>query len=142
MGAATAQTTQAILDILGVAVTRSGNVLTINTVDVGIAEACNGLRMVFTLCLVSFAFAFGSPLRRPVQVLIIVATPAFAILCNVVRLAPTVWLYGTTPTGFADGFHEISGWVMLVVAFLMLYGTTKLLERADVPVTHFKLAYE
>src|SRR5689334_4605702 len=45
---ATAQSTQVVCDLLGIYVSRAGNLLSINGVDVTIAEACNGMRMVIT----------------------------------------------------------------------------------------------
>jgi exosortase len=138
----TAEVTQRVFEILGVAVERSGNMLSINGVDVQIAEACNGLRMVFALVLVSFAFAFGNPLRPYARILVLAAAPLSAILCNVVRLVPTVWLFGNQSRGFAEGFHDLSAWVMLLISFLILMGIIRLLRWALVPITRYTLAYD
>ena len=138
----TAQVTQTLLEVLGWPTELSGNVLRINGQEVGIAEACNGLRMVFALVLVSFAFAFGTPLRTYVRLIVMAISPLSAILCNVVRLIPTVWFYGYTTTEVGNQFHAISGWVMLAVAFLILMGVIRLLQWALVPVTHYTLAYD
>lgn len=145
-----AQTTKAVFDLLGVEVNQAGNLLTINGKEVAIAEACNGLRMVFALVLVSFAFAFGTPLRTFVRLLIIVASPVSALVCNVIRMVPTVWLYGMSGTTWfgvetsviADAFHDLAGWVMLVVAFLLLMGIIRILQWALIPVTPYMLAYD
>jgi exosortase len=137
---ATAQVTQVLFDLGGLPVERSGNMLSINGTAVEIAEACNGLRMVFALVLVSYGFAFGEPLRNYVRVLIVVASPLSAILCNVVRMLPTLWLYGYGPRTVADGFHSVAGWVMLALAFMMLMGIIRLLRWAYIPVAHYTLA--
>jgi exosortase len=137
----TAQATQVMLDILGVDAARTGNVLVINEVRVAIAEACNGLRMVFALTLVSFAFAYGTPLRESVRVVIIVLSPVSAILCNVVRLVPTVWMYGRFEADTAETFHDVTGWIMLPLAFLLLLGIIRALRWALIPVQRFTLAY-
>lgn len=139
---ATAMATQFVFDFLNADVERIGNVLSINGVNVAIAEACNGMRMVFALVLVSFAFAFGTPLRMYVRVLILVASPVSAIVCNVIRLVPTIWLYGYYPAGVADNFHDISGWLMLPVAFMALLTIIRLLRWALIPVSHYTLAYD
>jgi exosortase len=137
---ATAVVTQSIFDVLGEPVERSGNQLSINDQAVSIVEACNGMRMVFALVLVSYAFAFGEPLRNYVRWLILAASPLSAILCNVIRMVPTLWLYGYGNKKFADNFHDVAGWVMLVVAFLLLMSITRLLRWALIPVTHYALA--
>jgi exosortase len=134
--------TQNACEFFGIMSDRSANVLTVNGHDVQIAEACNGLRMVFALTLVSFAFAFGTPLRGYVRTMILVASPVCAIVCNVIRLVPTVWMYGFWPESMADDFHSISGWIMLPIAFLILLGIIRLLRWALVPVTIYTLAYD
>jgi exosortase len=140
--AATAEVTRQVFEVFAVPVERSGNTLNINGKDVAIAEACNGMRMTFALGLVSYAFAFGNPLRNYVRFIVVALSPVFAILCNVVRLLPTVWIYGNHSENLGNYFHDVSGWVMLFVAFLMLMGVMRLLRWALVPVTKFTLAYD
>jgi len=136
----TAQISQVLLETLGIDVERSGNLLSINGIPVSIAEACNGLRMVFALILVSYAFGFGLPLRNFVRFLILLASPLAAIGCNVLRILPTVWLYGYHSNSIATKFHDYSGWVMLPLAFALLYGIIQTLRWALIPVTRFTLA--
>lgn len=139
---ATALVTQNLLEVFGMPITRSGSLLSINGVDIGIAEACNGLRMVFALVLVSYGFAFGTPLRMPVRILIVAASPISAIICNVIRLVPTVWLYGYQGQEIGKLFHDVSGWAMLGLAFLMLVGLLQLLKWALIPVVPYTLAQD
>jgi len=136
----TAQISQALLETVGMDVERSGNLISVNGVPVSIAEACNGLRMVFALILVSYAFSFGLPLRNFVRVLVLLASPLAAILCNVVRIVPTAWLYGYHSKAMAGQFHDYSGWIMLPVAFGLLYGIIRIMKWALIPVTRFTLA--
>ena len=127
---ATASATQSLCDLLGIHVDRAGNLLTINGVDVTVAEACNGMRMILTLVLVCYAIAFALPLRAYVRFLLLAASPLVAIVANVVRLVPTVWLFGNASAETAETFHVVGGWVMTVVAFLFLMGFFRLLQRA------------
>lgn len=139
---ATASVTQAIFEVAGLPIERSGNLLTINGVDVAVAEACNGMRMVFALVLVSYAFAFSLPLRHFVRAAVLVASPLAAILCNVLRLVPTIWLYGYSSKDIANQFHDIGGWLMLPVAFGLLLGIIRMLRWALIPVGRFNLAVQ
>jgi exosortase len=139
---ATASVSQAVFEIAGMPIERSGNLLTINGVDVAVAEACNGMRMVFALVLVSYAFAFSLPLRQSVRVVVLAASPLAAILCNVLRLIPTIWLYGNASGEVADRFHDVAGWLMLPVAFGLLLGIVRLLRWALIPVGRFNLAIQ
>jgi exosortase len=139
--AALTQVTHEVCQLLGMAVERSGNHLWCNGVEVEIAEACNGMRMVFALVMVSFAFAFGTPLRWYVRLLVVAASPVSAIFCNLVRLVPTVWLFGYHPR-VAEPFHDYSGWFMLPLAFLLLMAIVRLLRWALLPIAKFTLAYD
>ena len=138
---ATAGVTTTLLETMGFYVERSGNLVNINDMPVAVAEACNGMRMVFALVLVSYAFAFSVPLRNSVRLMVLMLSPVAAIACNVLRLVPTVILYGSElPRSIADGFHDIAGWLMLPLAFLMLLGITRALRWAMIPTYRFTLA--
>lgn len=131
---ATAASTAAIYHAFAVDIVRNGNVLRFNGMDIAVAEACNGMRMVFALLLVTYAVAFISPLRAWVRVLVLLLSPVFAIACNVIRLLPTVWLYGYYPETIGPVFHQVGGWVMIGVAWAMVAGFINLLHWADIPV--------
>jgi exosortase len=138
----TARATQVVCELTGLPIDRSGNLLRVNGIDVAIGEACNGMRMTFALVLVSFAFAMTTPLNGYVRVLVVLLSPLSAVVANVIRLVPTVWVYGHFESTVAEKFHDISGWLMLFAAFLTLLGTIRLLRWLAVPVTPFALAYD
>ena len=137
-----ASATATWFQFVGVPVARFGNVLSLNSHDVAITEACNGMRMAFSLTAVVYAFAFGMPMRGYVRALLLLACPICALICNVFRLIPTVWVYANWSGRTADLFHDLSGWVMLAVAFLLLLGVLRILRWAMVPVTQYSLAYD
>jgi exosortase len=130
---ATAQATQFIGDVIGMSVERAGSLLSINGVDVTVAEACNGMRMVLTLFMVCYTVAFTIPLRRSVRILFLIASPLVAIIFNVARLVPTLWMFGHRSIDAAQTFHTVSGWVMSILAFLLLMGLCRVLERTTRP---------
>ncbi len=138
----TAQAAQTGLEICGVETEISGNTLRINGQPVTMAEGCNGMRMVFPLILVTYAFCFALPLRNAVRFLILLASPLVALFCNVMRTLPTIWLYGRygSHDSIPNTFHEYAGWAMTVVAFLVLLGIIKVLKWAMLPLTRFPLA--
>lgn len=137
---ASAQATEFLLDIFAVPVARSGNLLTINGYDVAVAEACNGMRMVAALALVSFAFVFSVPMRTSVRILILLISPLIALIVNVIRLIPTVLMYGYSSEDRAQLFHDISGWAMLVLAIGMLWSFLGLLRWLEVPINPIPLS--
>jgi len=130
----TAYLTEISCQVLGIDVVRRGNVLNINGIDVAVAEACNGMRMIITLLLVTYVYAFITPLRSYVRAIILVAGAPVAVACNVIRLVPTVWVFGHASHTFAERFHDITGWLMIGVAFLLLIGCVRMLRWLTLPV--------
>ena len=116
----TATIVEQIFRAFGEPVGRQGNSLTINGKPVLIAEACNGMRMVFTLILVCWLFAFVTPMKNWVRWMIILLSPITALVCNVIRLIPTVLMYGYSSEKSAEAFHDYSGWAMVPIAFFVL----------------------
>lgn len=138
----TARFSSWFLSLFGVETQVSGALMMINGQRVMIAEACNGMRMVLPLLLIAYGFAFGLPLRTSVRVMIILASPAVALACNVIRVIPLVWLQGQgeLARSWGERLHEQSGWIMLPLAFLVLLGIIRLLKWAMVPVYRYPLA--
>ncbi|UYV11703.1 MAG: exosortase/archaeosortase family protein [Phycisphaera sp.] len=131
---ASASITEWLMDLIGQPVIRMGNVLQINGVDVAVAEACNGMRMVVALALVAYAFAFSMPLRPWARIAILALSPLVALLANVLRLGPTVLFYGHTDREVADFAHDVSGWAVLLVALGVLWGSVALCRWLEVPI--------
>jgi len=132
--------THAMLELMGISAVKTGNVIIINGEQVAVGEACNGMRMVFALTLVVYAFAFGTALKAGTRVLLIALSPMIAIICNVIRLVPTSLIFGYGDIEMAERFHDISGWVMLPVALLMLLGVLRGVRWLEFPVTSYRLA--
>jgi exosortase len=132
--------THATLELIGISTIKSGNVLVINGEQVAVGEACNGLRMVFALTLVVYAFVFGTPLRPGTRLLVLALSPVIAMTCNVIRLVPTSLIFGYGNLRIAQEFHDWAGWVMLPLAMFMLAGVLRTIRWLDFPVHHFRLA--
>lgn len=136
-----AQATHWLLGLFDVPVDRSGNVLIINAQEVAVAEACNGMRMVSALGLVTFAFVFSVPMRNSVRLLILALSPLLALLVNIIRLVPTVLIYGyANDQGIADLFHDASGWASLFVALGLLWVVLAVLRWVEVPIAPYPVA--
>ncbi|MFT3785622.1 MAG: exosortase/archaeosortase family protein [Tepidisphaeraceae bacterium] len=135
----TAHVSQFLFQVIGIETVVRGNTLEINGQVVSIAEACNGMRLVFPLFLIAFAFAFGLPLRTGVRVLLLAASPIVALVANVVRTLPTIYIYGQSRQ-WGDIVHEYSGWAMLPIAFVVLLGLIKVMRWAMLPIQRYSLA--
>ena len=132
-----ARCSQYLLDLFGVPVVRTGNALIINGQNVVIAEACNGMRMVAALFVVTYTFAFSIPARPMVRALLLASSPLLAVVVNILRLMPTVMFYGYTSESTATAFHDLSGWFMMVIALLVLWSIMRLLRWMELPVLNY-----
>lgn len=121
-----------ILVGVGANVQQSGTALTTaNGFGIDIAEPCSGLRSIFALLALTAGYAyFNQPtwLRR--ALLFACAIP-LAVLGNVVRVL-TICLVGAYASpDFAIGFyHDYSGYVVFVVAILLMVGFGELISWA------------
>lgn len=145
----TAQIAHILLNTLGFPTEVTGSTLAINGQPVIIAEACNGMRSVFLLLLLAFAFTFALPLRNSVRLLLLLVSPLVALASNVVRTLPTILMYGYAPGWFenretgqwlAFEFHNLAGWAMYVVSFLIWLGIVWLLRWTMLPIQRYTLA--
>ena len=107
-----AQITEYILTWFNIDVQQFGNVLQVNGTLVTVAEACNGMRMLFAVLLIIFAFCFSLPVHRGWKIVLLVASPLMAMFMNIVRLVVTVALYGTLSAEYAKWFHDVNGWLI------------------------------
>jgi exosortase len=135
---------------LDIPVLRQGNVIELmplgsaTTKKLEVVEACSGIRSLMTLVTLAVVFAYfthpkadggdGGPgggggrfawLKRYSTwrslILVLSAVP-IAIITNAARVSGTGVLAHYYGTQVADGFfHEFSGWVVYIVAFLMLF---------------------
>jgi len=136
-----AQWTQgACEELLGLHVDRHGSLLSVNGTEVEVAEACSGIRSIITFFLLCYVISFSQPWRWYVRALILLAIPVVAIVSNVARLVPTVWMYSHGAGETADRFHAMMGWIMLLLAFAVLSGIVALLRFVGVPVRRFDVA--
>ena len=126
-----------LLALSGVAIERAGIVLQINGHDVAVAEACNGMRMVSALGLITFAFVFSVPMRANVRLLLLAMSPLIAVIVNIIRLIPTALAYGFLEADSAELVHDIGGWAVLALALGLLWACLALLRWLEVPVSPF-----
>lgn len=132
-----ARCSQYLLELFGVPVVRTGNSLIINGQNVVIAEACNGMRMVAALFVVTYTFAYSIPARPTIRALLLASSPLLAVVVNILRLMPTVMFYGYASQDTAKAFHDLSGWFMMVIALGVLWAFMRLLRWMELPVLSY-----
>jgi exosortase len=139
--------------VFDIPVLRQGNVIELMplnstvTKKLEVVEACSGIRSLMTLLTLAVVFAYFTHPRNPdaqeggvlaslkrygtwrSAILVLSAVP-IAIITNAGRVSGTGILAHYYGTEVADGFfHEFSGWVVYIAAFLLLFALGWVLDK-------------
>ena len=144
------------MTLFDIPVLRQGNVIELmplgarETKKLEVVEACSGIRSLMTLVTLAVVFAYFTyprdeepgPGRRSDglaglktygfwrSLIIVLSAVPIAIFTNALRVSGTGVLSHYYGTRVADGFfHSFSGWVIYILAFLMLFAVGWLLDR-------------
>lgn len=113
---------------------REGNVLILANATLEVAEACSGIRSLVSLFTLGIVFGYFADSRAWVRSVIALSAIPVAILANGLRVASAGWAAHYMGQAGVEGlFHEFSGWVVFVVAFLMMLALQRLLIRVVPP---------
>lgn len=115
-------TAERAIDFLGIPIIRTGNILELATGKLNVVEACSGIRSLLTLSFISLVYGYFFEKRTWVRVALFFATIPIAIIANAGRVTLTGILSNINPS-LAEGLpHEAEGWVIFIMAFLILIG--------------------
>src|SRR5262249_44817943 len=128
-----------LLQSFGLPALAEGNVILLSEVEMGIVEACSGLRMLVVFFALSTAFALVVKRVLTEKVIIIVSAIPIALACNVIRITATGVLheavsdggilYGRVSRDLPNAvFHDLAGWLMMPMGLAMLWAELKLLR--------------
>ncbi|HEY7026909.1 MAG TPA: exosortase [Gemmatimonadales bacterium] len=115
----------ALLDFRHVPVNLSGNVIQLPGRQLFVTEACSGLRSLTALLSLGVLVG-GLWLRHPAgRVLLVLAAIPVAMVVNAFRVFLTGFLVYFVSPDLGEGFMHLSeGWLLFVIAFLLLGGFT------------------
>ena len=109
------------LQVIGRPAIAEGNVILLNDIELGIVEACSGLRMLVVFFALSSAVAML--IRKPLWEKLFIACSAvpIALASNVLRITVTGLLYDTFGNHFGGAFfHDLAGWLMMPLGLMFL----------------------
>ncbi len=87
-----------------------------------VAEACSGMRLLMAFLALGVAMAYLHERPRWQRAVLLLSTVPIAILCNIVRVTVTGFLYVLVDPKYTQGvYHDMLGLAMLPLAF-GLYG--------------------
>jgi exosortase len=130
LGLAT-QAACAVLDILGIQVIPEGNTLLLNgRVELAVAEACSGLRMLTAFIVVAAFLAFLADRPRWQRVVLLASSVPVAMICNIMRLVATALLFLLVNENVGQKFfHDFAGVSMMPLAILLLMAELWVLSK-------------
>ena len=115
---------------LDIPILREGNVLILANATLEVAEACSGIRSLVSLFTLGLVFGYFVDRRVWVRAIIALSAIPVAILANGLRVASAgIAAHNFGSAGVEGLFHEFSGWVVFVSAFLMRFALQRLLQR-------------
>jgi len=125
---------ESTISALDIPILREGNVLILANATLEVAEACSGIRSLVSLFTLGIVFGYFADRRPWVRAVIALSAVPVAILANGLRVASAgVAAHNFGAAGVEGLFHEFSGWVVFVIAFLMMLGFQRLLQRVLPP---------
>jgi exosortase len=123
------------LQVFGLPAFSHGNTIVIDDFRIGVVDACNGLGMCYMFLALSVAAAVMVP-RPPLdRLLLIAAAIPIALVVNVARIVATGLLHALAGGRVADAvYHDLAGWLMMLVALAILYVECRLLSHLFIPI--------
>jgi exosortase len=126
-----------ILQTMGVAAFREGNLIKVPGANLNIADACSGLRMltIFGALAVAMVFLVERPWWD--KFIILLSAIPIALIVNIIRITATGLLYMWVgpDNEFAQKLgHDWAGYFMMPLALGFLWIELQILERLTVPV--------
>lgn len=110
-----------LLSLTGIAVVREGNVINLPSITLYIAEACSGLRSLFSLFTVAIFYGYFFEESAKRRFLLVVSAVPIAIVANGVRIMCSGVVGQRWGPEWAEGFYHLgSGVLIFLFSFLAL----------------------
>ena len=122
------------LQMLGIPCFVQGNSIQLASFQIGIAETCSGLRMLNAFFALTVAACLSFDRTRAEKCLIFTSAVPIAIASNCIRIILTGSICELVSPEIAGYiFHEVAGWMMVPLGFVLLSIELILLDRLFVP---------
>jgi len=120
---------EAVLSLAGIPVLRDGNVLELPSQRLSVVEACSGIRSLLSLTFLSLVYGFFFDTKPWMKWVLLVSTVPIAITANASRVTLTGLLSEVNPEYAQGVYHSMSGWVVFMVALVLLVAVHQLVNQ-------------
>jgi exosortase len=125
-----AEISTSVLNNIRIPAIREGSIIKMHTAYVVVDDVCSGLRSLISLTALGSLFAYwikGTMTRR---VILFLSTIPIAIITNACRITFLSMISEIWGSDKATGFvHDMTGYMVFVLAFALLYITKKIIEQ-------------
>ena len=121
---------ETVLSFVGIPVLRDGNVLELASEKLSVVEACSGIRSLLTLSYLALVYGYFFDGKVWMRWVLLIATVPIAIVANATRVTLTGMISEWRPALAHGFFHTVEGWVLFLVAGLMLMLFHQFINRA------------
>jgi exosortase D (VPLPA-CTERM-specific) len=119
----------AFIGLFNIPVHVSGNIIDLGATQLQVVDACSGLRYIFPLIALGILYAYFFERLLWKRLVCVLATIPLGVFMNALRIGLTGILTDRYGTKVAEGFfHGFSGWVLFIVAIVMLFLFSRFLE--------------
>jgi exosortase len=116
------KTATLLLTGLGVSGVREGNIIFLPNARLEVAEACSGIRSLFSLITLTVIYGYLAETKTGVRVLLALIAIPVSILANALRIAATGVVVQYWGVEAAQGTpHLLSGWLIFAGSLLLIF---------------------
>lgn len=127
------------IQLFGIPAVAQGSMILMGDHRVGVAEACSGMRMLTVFIAISAATMIVTKRSAWEKTVILLSAIPIALICNIGRIVATALGHHYFGQETADLiFHDLSGWLMMPTAMVLLYLLLKLLDWLFIPAPEAK----
>lgn len=116
------KTASFLLAAVGVSAVREGNIILLPHAQLEVAEACSGVRSLFSLISLTIIYGYLAETKIGVRVLLALIAVPTSILANALRIAVTGLVVEHWGVESAQGtLHFLSGWLIFAGSLLLIF---------------------
>jgi len=108
---------------------QEGSIIKMRHTHVVVDDVCSGLRSLIALTALGSIFAYWLKASMAKRIILFLSTIPIAVVTNVCRVVILASISEIWGAQYAEGFvHDATGFLVFVIAFILLYTVGKMLE--------------
>jgi exosortase len=123
------KTASFLLMLAGVPAIREGNIILLPSAQLEVAEACSGIRSLFSLLTLTIVYGYLAETKIGVRVLLSFMAVPISVFANALRIAFTGLMVEGWGVERAQGtIHALSGWFVFVASLALVFLIHRLVQ--------------